>query len=499
MTPPASRMFWTRNASSSVPPAATPAAPPVSAEEVTLAYRVMLGREPDGDGLAHYVERGGRDGLTLAGLIEILRHSDEYRARRDASAVTTEPAAREAPDLITPADVIARHTFDELVDAADEYYRRIPDPTPLVVKPFAYWHEAPQMLHDLGLLLSGMSLGKSMTVLDFGGGTGWLSRILTQLNCRAICCDVSRHALDIARDAADRHPPIGTAPYRPVFLVFDGRRIDLPDESVDRIVCFDAFHHVPNPDVVIAELGRVLRPGGLAGFSEPGPRHSRSAQSQYEMRHHKVLENDIDLREIAAMARRAGFTDVTAKTLVERDLSLDEYVAVTGGSDVGHDGLRADLWRAVRQTMANRSVFYLHKGPLLRDSRSHQGLAHALRIVSAPARVEAGQSFSVEIDAANAGDTAWLHENGAEIFGIVRVGTHLSREDGTLVALDHAREALPHRVAPGDRVSVSVPLVIDAPGAYRVDVDLVAEGVTWFENVGSAPASFVVAVTERAS
>ena len=151
-------------------------------------------------------------------------------------------------------------------------------------KPFAFLHETPQMLENLGLLLGGLELGRTMSVLDFGAGTCWLSRILAQLNCQPICCDASRTALDIGRRLFAELPLIGTAVFAPEFLWFDGRRIDLPDRSVDRIVCFDAFHHVPNPDEVIAEFGRVLRPGGLVGFSEPGRRHSQTAQSQYEMR-----------------------------------------------------------------------------------------------------------------------------------------------------------------------------------------------------------------------
>lgn len=476
-------------------------AAPVTEADVIVAYRVILGREPDAEGLRASVEHGARAGLTLAQLIEILRQSDEYRARRaapPASPAKTEAHARaEAPapaDTIRPADVLAKYTLSELNETADEYYRRISDPSLLMSKPFANWPEAPQMLHDLGLLLSGLHLGKGMTVLDFGGGTGWLSRILAQLNCQAICCDVSRHALEIGRAAYERYPPIGTAPYAPRFLLFDGLRMDLPDASVDRIICFDAFHHVPNASAVIAEFARVLRPGGIAGFSEPGPKHSQSPQSQYEMRHHRVLENDIDLREIAALAGQAGFTSVTAKALVDRDLSLAEYEVVVRPDGAGAGELREALWQSARATMTNRSVFYLHKGDLTLDSRSHVGLAHTIRVISAPTTVAAGQPFSIDLAIVNSGETTWLHEN-SEIFGIVRIGTHLYRDDGTLLELDFTRHALPRRVPPRDQITLAITLAIGTPGRYRVEVDLVAEGVTWFENVGSEAVSFHVTVS----
>ena len=69
-------------------------------------------------------------------------------------------------------------------------------------------------------------------------------------------------------------------------------------------MCLDAFHHVPNPGLVLAELSRVLKEGGIAGFAEPGPEHSKSPQSQYEMKTFKVVENDVNVA--GNLAARAG-------------------------------------------------------------------------------------------------------------------------------------------------------------------------------------------------
>src|SRR6185369_18086137 len=140
-------------------------------------------------------------------------------------------------------------------------------------------------------------------------GTGWTSRFLTQLGCEVVVCDASPTALDFAAELFERNPVSGPQP-EPTFLPFDGHRIGLEDESVDRIVCVDAFHHVPNPSDVLREFGRVLRPGGIAGFQEPGPNHSTLPQSQFEMKNYTVIENDIRMRDIARWAKLAGFSDV---------------------------------------------------------------------------------------------------------------------------------------------------------------------------------------------
>jgi SAM-dependent methyltransferase len=391
--------------------------------------------------------------------------------------------------VIDPKDVMRRYSVEELCETADEYYRAVTDPTPLMTKPFTFLHEAPEALQNLGLLLSGLHLGKTMTVLDFGAGTCWLSRFLIQLNCQVISCDASPAALAIGKRLFEELPLIGTAVYRPRFLHFNGRTIELDDASVDRIVCFDAFHHVPNPADVIREFARVLKPGGIAGFSEPGRRHSATAQSQYEMRNYRVLENDIDVNEIFAFAQPAGFTRLSVKAICDREMSLDEHNILFGAGDPGP--LKSDVWNETYNAMHNRAIFFLHKGPLRRDSRGHAGLAHAIALAETAYDVAAGEPLRVTLSIANTGEAHWLNVN-SEIFGIVRVGTHLYDSDGKLISVDFSRHDLPMPVEPAQNVRMTIELRLPAPGVYRLTIDLVAEGVTWFENVGSVPVHVTV-------
>jgi ubiquinone/menaquinone biosynthesis C-methylase UbiE len=392
--------------------------------------------------------------------------------------------------VIDPKDVIRKYSVEELSETADEYYRVVTDPTPLMSKPFTFLHEAPEALQNLGLLLSGLHLGKTMTVLDFGGGTGWLSRFLTQLNCQVICCDVSEAALDIGRRLFAEHPLIGTVVFQPRFLRFDGHHLDLPDASVDRAVCFDAFHHVPNQAEVLRELGRVLTPGGIAGFSEPGRNHSRSPQSQYEMQNHRVLENDIVLPEIFKASQAAGFTDMVIKVVSDNmEMSLTDLEVLNSQGPEEHaarESLRSEIWNQTYNGMHNRSIFFLRKGALRRDSRHHVGLAHRLSVGQQQFTGRAGESVAMTFRVTNTGEAHWLHTN-SEIFGIVRLASHLYDGNKRLLAIDHSRHDLPQAVAPGE--TIEVPIRVDLPGAgtFVLGFDLVAEGVTWFENVGSTP------------
>ncbi len=46
-------------------------------------------------------------------------------------------------------------------------------------------------------------------------------------------------------------------------------RLSFADASVDNLVLFDTFHHLRYPGTALAELSRVLRPGGRIGIFEP--------------------------------------------------------------------------------------------------------------------------------------------------------------------------------------------------------------------------------------
>ena len=49
----------------------------------------------------------------------------------------------------------------------------------------------------------------------------------------------------------------------------DARDIPAPSAAFDVILCTEVLEHVPEPDRVVAEIGRLLRPGGVAYLSAP--------------------------------------------------------------------------------------------------------------------------------------------------------------------------------------------------------------------------------------
>jgi SAM-dependent methyltransferase len=395
--------------------------------------------------------------------------------------------------VIHVKELLASASIEELHRRAEEYFASLTDWEHHLAKPFSTPEESATLLINLGTLLQGLAPFPGAAVLDFGAGTGWLSRLLTQLGCAVTLLDVSPTALRIARELYDRVPIVGDRP-RPQFLPFDGLRIQLPDASVDRIVSFDAFHHVPNPDAVLREFARVLKPGGIAAFAEPGPRHSESPQSQHEMRTYGVVENDIDVHAIWRVARTCGFRDL--RMIVFHGppfhVSLDEFEQLLAGRETS----AAEWAESTRQFLRHVRHFLLFKeGSERLDSRRAEGLACDISLAAAPIAVQ-GQPLTIDVIVTNTGSAIWLSSD-TELGG-VRVGAHLYDAAGTLVDFNAALQPLattPREVHPSETVSARVTIAAQPAGHYKVEIDCVALGVTWFGQCGSRPLVVPVEMT----
>jgi SAM-dependent methyltransferase len=432
------------------------------------APRLVFTRHGDLEGVIVYAARRHRPGSSRA-----------------ATAAVTDSAAE--ADAATPGGfidvrkMIAETSIDDLNRTAEQYFSSLTDWEHHLAKPFNKAEDAPAMLINVATVMQGLQLVPGMTILEYGAGSGWLSRFFTQLGCKSILLDVSATALKIARELYQRMPVVGDRP-APEFLVYDGRRIELADASVDRIVCFDAFHHAPNPDDVLREFARVLAPGGIAAFAEPGPQHSKTAQSQYEMRNYGVVENDVDIHGLWRTARSAGFSDLklAAFNVPPFHVSLDEFDELLAA------GPSYARWaEATRAFLQNSRTFFLRKGG---DEAIDSRRADALRCA-----IEVRVDFpNVHARVSNTGRGKWLPS--ADTFGGVSLGCHLYDAGGKLLDLDYHWQWLPRALAPGEEVELDFTLPPLPPGRYTFEFDCVANKVAWFSQVanGSHPARVTI-------
>jgi len=93
-----------------------------------------------------------------------------------------------------------------------------------------------------------------------------------------------------------------------------------------------------------------------------------------------------------------------------------------------------------------------------------------------------GESEEADLHLKNTGKKEW----SSEVQNPCLVSYHLLDEAGEVLNFDNARTALPHAVRPGEEISVAVR--VKAPlkkGDYRLEFDLVREGLAWFKDSGS--------------
>ncbi len=102
-------------------------------------------------------------------------------------------------------------------------------------------------------------------VLDLGCGTGVVSLALASRGFRVSGIDHSREMLEIARRKYEQLESTGEV----AFEVGDVTELRFPDGSFDGVTCQGLLHHLADLRPCLAELNRVLRPGGFFYISEP--------------------------------------------------------------------------------------------------------------------------------------------------------------------------------------------------------------------------------------
>lgn len=152
--------------------------------------------------------------------------------------------------------------------------------------------------HRSRYLFAGQVLGPQTTVLDVACGTGYGGRLLLELGmARVLGMDMDRSALDVA---AQRRAATQT------LLLADAVRMPLADGAVPAAVSMETLEHIEDRERFVAELARVLRPGGLLVLSTPNARVSRPVEG--------VPRNPFHLHEYDPEALRellqASFSDV---------------------------------------------------------------------------------------------------------------------------------------------------------------------------------------------
>lgn len=106
-------------------------------------------------------------------------------------------------------------------------------------------------------LLDAAGVRERMSLLDIGCGPGYVSAAATERGAAPLGVDFSREMVGIARRMFPRIK----------FREGDAQNLAFADQTFDRVVANFALLHLTNPERACQEACRVLKPGGMFGFT----------------------------------------------------------------------------------------------------------------------------------------------------------------------------------------------------------------------------------------
>jgi ubiquinone/menaquinone biosynthesis C-methylase UbiE len=168
-----------------------------------------------------------------------------------------------------------------------------------------------------------MELKPGQRVLDLGCGTGWASRLLARLvgdgpggSGQVVGLDVSDEMIRRARTESREFENL-------LFVWGSASEIPWEENYFDPILSIESFYYYPDQDRVLAELFRVLAPGGrlfiLINLYKDNPYCQRWIDKLGVPVHFRSEQ------EYLTLLRAHAFEQVEARRIPDLTPTLDEY------------------------------------------------------------------------------------------------------------------------------------------------------------------------------
>src|SRR6266446_3036793 len=328
-----------------------------------------------------------------------------------------------------------------------------------------------------------LALPAGSRILDVGCGSGWLSEYFARLGYQVKGIDISPTLIEMSRRR------VASVPYdidhettlRCSFAIHDIETVPL-DEKFDAVICYDSLHHFENERAVMRNIASMLDVSGVLFILE-GERPSAGSTTEAELRavmeHYRTLESPFDYSYLRELLNENGFAIVgdyvSVNGLFERELIEDDRLPLRSVPTNYH-------------YLAGKKVAEGAPASSIPDSRNPGWLKARIASPRQPnLRLSSGETFELDLEIENTGDTLWLAGSEARA-GVVMPAVRIIDEQGALIREVHGEPPLPHAVAPGEMIRMKIGCA--APhrsGVYTLKIDLVDEQVCWFEDAGSEP------------
>lgn len=110
---------------------------------------------------------------------------------------------------------------------------------------------------ELGIVLTALGDGRGRSILDIGAGTGRFSCALIKLGWQVTALDGSEEMLKCIEERAPEAKRV---------LGRLGDPFPFPDGTFDAVVAMRVVKYVPETEVALREIARVVKPGGSMAF-----------------------------------------------------------------------------------------------------------------------------------------------------------------------------------------------------------------------------------------
>lgn len=293
---------------------------------------------------------------------------------------------------------------------------------------------------------------------------------------------------------------VNILPLTNVDIVANAQRLPFDDATIDVVISNAVLEHVQNLEATVAEIKRVLKPGGFVYVEIPFMQHYHTHDS------HGVRFEDYRRLTKTGLTDVLGFctpldvgvcvgpTSTVCQIFFSylRDLStrgwyhrlIDRLYHFVGNLVVWID---ATLSReTIERSRIPSGIYFFgrkHDAKTEALDRLPQPNSHFARDMAAEITLREQTPTRIKFCVRNTSHTTWLKESLLD-WGTVRVG--LGRGSDGRLEHDFKRLDLPRDIGPGDSFHAIVDLA-DFIQADAVMIDLVIEGVCWFAERGSRP------------
>lgn len=147
-------------------------------------------------------------------------------------------------------------------------------------------------------LLKEVGIQAGFHILDYGCGSGSYIAAAAELvgtSGKIYALDIHPLAIQMVQESLAKKRLTN------VETILSDCKTDLPDSSLDVVLLYDVFHKLSDPDSVLKEVSRVLKPHGILSFSD------------HHMKEHEIVST-ITKSELFTLSKKGKKTFSFLKT-----------------------------------------------------------------------------------------------------------------------------------------------------------------------------------------